>query len=159
MDLVRLSSGGWPRKKPKTRSFRRTLKKSGSQLSLHASTSLLTETNAALFRFPPLSALPNAFVFASPFPFLKISGSVPITPRHETTQSGFPTISSIVASSADRKSTDFHWTESIQSESFAQEGGDPDFDRLVTSAPPSTSSLATREPTKPVPPKTLWRNR
>mmetsp|Transcript_7613 Transcript_7613/g.17451 ORF Transcript_7613/g.17451 Transcript_7613/m.17451 type:complete len:201 (-) Transcript_7613:41-643(-) len=132
-----------------------SLKNSGSQLSLHASTSLLTETKAALFREPPLSALLNAFLFASPFPFLKTSGSVPTTPRHETTQSGFPTTASTALASADRKSTDFHWTESTQSAPFAQSGIDPDLDMLVTSAPPSTSSLATREPTKPVPPKTL----
>ena len=69
-----------------------SLKNSGNQFSLHASTSDPTDTYATRCNLPPRFALPKAATFASPFPCNRASTSVPITPTQETTASGLPTI-------------------------------------------------------------------
>mmetsp|Transcript_33255 Transcript_33255/g.70867 ORF Transcript_33255/g.70867 Transcript_33255/m.70867 type:complete len:204 (-) Transcript_33255:30-641(-) len=131
------------------------LKNSGSQFSLHASTSDPTDTYAARWSLPPRFALSNAATLAFPLPFRRTSGSVPMAPTHDTTASGLPTTSSNAAPSADNRSAFFHSTFFAHSSSRHHPGAAPDLDTLATSAPFPTRSLHAREPTKPLPPKTV----
>ena len=92
--------------------------------------------------------------FAAPFPRRSSCGSRSTTPTHETTESQSPAISP-TAASAPSRSAATHLTSFVHGSSDAQAGQLPDLETLVTSAPLDTSTLQTREPTKPVPPSTV----
>mmetsp|Transcript_53638 Transcript_53638/g.160588 ORF Transcript_53638/g.160588 Transcript_53638/m.160588 type:complete len:223 (+) Transcript_53638:654-1322(+) len=140
------SASCFPRKYP-------FLKYAGTA-TLQSDTALATDTYTNLDAPFSLDAF-AASAFATPFPRRRLWTSNPIAPTVDTTASGLPTESRSDSRGPRTRLFDFHSTDLVHSSEEHHDGTPPSFETTVTSAPDSMRYLQTRDPTKPVPPKTV----